>query len=189
MWFRRRTDRDFGAEIEAHVRLEEDRLISEGMSPAAARTAARRAFGNVTMARERFYESRRLQWLEHLSQDLRYGLRSLRKSPGFAAAAALTIALGVGANTAIFSLVDAVLLQSLPVSNPKEFVFLGTVGSEGPSGPTPYPCLERLRKETRSFSGMAAFASDEFRVEVDGRPEQIMAQVASGNYFDVLGLK
>jgi len=189
MRFGRRADSDFQAEIEAHIHLEADRLIAEGMSPADAQAAARRALGNVAIVRERFYESRRWLWLEQLSQDLRYGMRSLLKAPAFTAAAALTIALGVGANTAVFSLFDAVLLQSLPVQDPKGLVFLETAGSAGTSGPPPYPCFARLRAETGSFAGMAAFASDESRIEIDDKPEQVMGQVASGNYFELLGVR
>lgn len=185
----RRADSDFQAEIESHIRLEADRLIAEGMSPSEALAAARRAFGNATLVRETFYESQRWLWWHQLRQDLRYGLRALRRTPGFTAAAALTIALGVGANTAVFSLVDAVLLQLLPVQNPKELVFLEAAGTAGSSGPPPYPCFARLRAETHSFTGMAAFASDELRIEIDGKPEQVMGQVASGNFFELLGVK
>lgn len=189
MWFRRRADRDFQAEIESHIRLEMDRLIADGMPRAEAETAARRAFGNVAIARERFYESWRWLWFHQMGQDLRYGLRSLRKTPAFTAAAALTIAFGVGANTAVFSLMDAVLLRSLPVQHPKDLVFLETAGSAGTSGPPPYPCFTRLRAETDSFAALAAFSSDELRIEIDGKPEQIMGQVVSGNYFELLGVK
>ena len=189
MWFRKRRDDDFRAEVESHLRLEIDRLMAEGMSSIEAEAAARRAFGNVTIIQERFYESQRWMWLDQLGQDLRFGIRSLGKARAFTAAAALTIALGVGANTAVFSLIDAVLLRSLPVQNPKELVFLETAGKAGTSGPPPYPCFSRLRAETSSFTGLAAFSSDELRIEIDGRPEQVMGQVASGNYFELLGVK
>jgi len=189
MWFRKRTDKDFRTEVESHIRLEADRLIAEGMPPADAEFAARRAFGNVALVREKFYESRRWLWLEQLTQDLRYGLRTLRKAPAFAVAVVLTIALGVGANTAIFSLMDEVLLRSLPVHNPQALVFIETEGTAGSSGAPPYPCFTRLRAETSAFSGIAAFATDELRIEVEGKPEQVMGQVASGNYFELLGMK
>lgn len=188
MRFPRRSVADFQAEVESHIRLEADRLIADGMEPAAAEAAARRAFGNVTIARERFYEARGWTFFQQLVQDLRFGLRSLRAAPGFAAAAMLTIALGVGANTAVFSLLDAVLLKSLPVENPEQLVFLDAAGSEGRSGPPPYPYFTTLRAESNSFSGLAAFSSDELRIEIDNKPEQVMGQVASGDYFEVLGL-
>ena len=188
MWFRGRKDSDFQAEIESHIRLEADRLIAEGMPAAEAQFAARRAFGNVSMSQERFSESQRWQWLVRLGRDLRYGSRLLRKSPAFTAAAALTIALGVGANTAVFSLLDAVLLQLLPVKAPKELVFIDAAGSPPPVKATPYPCLARLPSTTKSFAGLAVFATDESRVEIDGKPEQVFGQVASGNYFELLGV-
>ena len=189
MWFQRRSDADFQAEVESHIRLEADRLIAEGMKPAEAHAAARRAFGNVTIAREQFYEAHRWAWLSQLLQDLRLGLRSLRDAPGFTAAATLTIALGVGANTAVFSVMDAVLMKSLPVESPHQLVFLDAAGSAGTSGPPPYPYFARLRDEATSFSVLAAFSSDELRIAIDGLPEQVMGQVASGNYFELLGLK
>src|SRR5262245_22221527 len=186
----RRADSDFHAEIEAHIRLEADRLIAEGMPPTEALAAARRALGNATIVQERFYESRRWLWWDQLRQDLRYGARSLRKSPAFTAAAVLTIALGVGANTGVFSLVDAVLLQSLPVRNPSELFFPVAAGPAGRSGAPPYPCLERLPVETASIAAMSAFTNhDELRIEVDGRPEAVVGQLVSGNYFQLLGVK
>lgn len=189
MWFRRRTARDFHAEIESHLRLEADRLMADGMPPDEAEAVARRTFGNVTMAQERFHEGQRWLWWHQMGQDLRYGLRSLQRNPAFTSAAILTIALGVGANTAVFSFMDAVLLRSLPVTHPNELVFLEMAGAAGTSGPPSYPCFVRLRTEASAFSGLTAFSGDELRIEIDGQPEQIMGQAASGNYFDLLGVK
>jgi predicted permease len=189
MWFRKRRDEDFAAEIEAHLRLEADELIALGIPPSDAESAARRAFGNTTRAQEHFYESSRWMWLDELRQDLRFAIRVLSKARSFTLTAALTIALGVGANTAVFSLMDAVLLRSLPVDKPGELIFLGMAGTAGPSGAPPYPCFLRLREETKSLTGLAAFASDESRVEIGGVPEQVMGQAASGNYFELLGVK
>src|SRR5688572_8052310 len=121
--------------------------------------------------------------------DLKFAFRQLLKNPGFTAVAALTLGLGIGANTAIFSLVNAVLLRLLPVERPQELLFIQSAGTEGTSGAPPYPCFERLRDETSSFAGMAAFAADELRVEVEGKVEQVFGQVASGSFFDVLGLR
>src|SRR6185312_6594911 len=118
MFRRRRPVDDFAAEIESHLQLEIDRLRAEGLSPDEARLAARRAFGNVALSTERFHESHRWYWWDQLTQDLRYAVRTLRTAPAFAAAAILTIAVGIGATTAIFSVVEATLLRPLPYPDP-----------------------------------------------------------------------
>lgn len=187
--FRRRSDHDFQAEIESHIRLEADRLISEGVPPDDAWHAAQRTFGNTAQVEERFFESHRWLWWEQLRQDLRYGCRSLLQAPAFTAAAVLTVALGVGANTAIFSLMDAILLRSLAVHQPDELLFVRAMDSGGSSATPPYPCFAQMRREVRSFAGMAAFAGDELRIAIDGQPEQVMGQIASGSYFEVLGVR
>jgi predicted permease len=120
--------------------------------------------------------------------DLRYAGRVIRHSPGFATVVVLTLAIGIGANTAIVSLLHTVLLRELPVQDPQALVFIRTAGSRSLGGAPPYPSFDRIRNESSSFEGMAAFAADELRVEVEGTVEQVFGQVASGNYFDVLGV-
>src|SRR5689334_1121429 len=96
---RRRTAEDFDAEISAHLQLEIDRLQEEGLGPDEARAAARRAFGNVTRTGEQFYESSRPLWWDHFSQDVRYAIRTLKRTPGFTFTAVATMAIGIGATT------------------------------------------------------------------------------------------
>src|SRR5277367_5583277 len=116
MFWRKRKSADFRAEIEAHIELERDRLQQQGLTPDDAQAASRRAFGNVLQTEERFYESHRwLSW-DHFQQDVRFGIRMLARNPGFTVTVILTLALSIGANTAIFSLVNALLLKSLPYS-------------------------------------------------------------------------
>ena len=122
----KRSAEDFAEEIKTHLELEADELKSEGLSEDEARWKARREFGNVRLTQERFYLKSRWETLDKLLRDLRFGLRSLLQSPGFAATAILTLALGIGANTAVFSVMNAVLLKSLPVSDPDRLVYLRT---------------------------------------------------------------
>ena len=166
-----RRDDDLQEELRLHTTL--------------AAEAGRRP-GGTAQAMDALRDQRGLPWLDDLARDVRHGLRSLRRSPVFTAVAVVTLALGIGANTAIFSVMQTVLFRLLPVEQPQELVFLQTVG--GGSAP-PYPYFERVRDETSSFAGLAAFATDELGVEVDGVAEQVFGQVASGTYFEVLGVR
>ncbi len=131
-----------------------------------------------------------LRWEDEMIQDLRFGARMLLKNTGFTLVAVLSLALGIGANTAIFSLIDAVLLKLLPVERPEQLYFIQHVGPRRPDGGAPpYPCFERFRAQSQSFTGLAAFTQQTPRVNIDGQVEQVSGQFVSGNYFSLLGVK
>ena len=188
MFWRKRPAADFNEEVRAHLELEADELTRGGLPAPDARAAARRAFGNVLAAEERFYEKSRVLWFDDLLYDARYTLRGMRKSPGFTLTVVLTLALGMGANTAIFSLIDAVLLRPLPVKDPASLYFLNNAGSRDVGGSPPYPCFERFRSFARSFTGIAAYATNDFGIRIDRSMEQVDGAVVSGNYFTLLGV-
>src|SRR5206468_2949385 len=126
----------------------------------AARQAARRKFGNVTLAKEHARAVWVPVWLDQLRQDVGYGVRGLRRNRGFAAVAVLTLALGIGANTAIFSLIDALMLRWLPVRNPQELVqlTLQAPGARGPGGGSfSYAIVRALAEQRETFAGVAGF--------------------------------
>src|SRR5271156_3124028 len=116
---------DLAREVASHLTLLADDFERRGMSPEEARLAAKRAYGGVEQAKQAHRDERSLLWIEQTIQDLRYAMRMLAKSPGFASVAILTLALGIGANTAIFSVIDAVMFRSLPTEDPQRLVIFG----------------------------------------------------------------
>src|SRR5262245_5933024 len=129
--FRRQFDRDLAEELETHRSLRQARLEQDGMTANDAARASRRALGNITLAREDARAVWIARWMDEFLRDLRHGGRLLAGSPGFTVVAVLSLALAVGANTAIFSLVDAVILKTLPVERPEQLVILSRVNSRG----------------------------------------------------------
>jgi putative ABC transport system permease protein len=186
---RRRLD-DFATEIEAHLQLEADRLQAEGLSVEQARAAAHRAFGNVTRARERFYELGRWLWWDHLWQDVRYGVRTLRQSPGFTTVAVLTIALGIGATTAIFSVVDATLLHPLPYPHPEQLV---SIEDDLPGAGARDVGLSQPEWQDLQHSGTFTYVSpqwlDDNNLTGSSQPASVRLLIVAPDYFAVLGMK
>ena len=150
-YFRRNArDTDLSQEIAHYIAQETDDNMARGMSAEEARVAAIRKFGNRRAIREAVYERNSIGWLEVVVQDLRYGLRQLRRRPGFAVAAIASLALGIGANTAIFTLVDQILLRLLPVRNPQELVQLRARRRAGPAATGATACTRfRIRPTWR----------------------------------------
>ena len=189
LWNRRRVDRDLEEEMRFHVDMKARAAVESGTSAADAHRAAHLQFGGATLWREISREAWGWSAVEHLLQDLRYAARMLRHYPGFTAVAVLSLALGIGANTAVFSLIDTVLLRMLPVRTPEQLVFAERSCPRGCSGAPPYPCFEQFRDRNRYFSGLSAFSARNMRISIDGRTEEAIVQHATGNYFEVLGVK
>ena len=181
---RKRQARDFKAEIEAHLQLETERLREQGLSEEEAHNAACRAFGNVTKAQERFYESRHWLFWDNLSRDVRYSLHLLRKSPSFTLAAILTLAMGIGANAVVFSVMNALLLR--PLGLPRE----QSLFSVNPrTGVLSYPDYLDLRARNRSLDGLTAMNVAGVGLDTGHGASLTWGWIVSGNYFDLLGVE
>ena len=186
-WFkRRRRDSDLDEEIRAHIDLLAAEHERRGMSPTDARYAARRAFGAVEPMKESYRDRQRLRWMEVFGQDLRFALRSLRRSPGFAFMAVLTLALGIGVNTAIFSLVDAVLVRELPYQHPDGLVWAWSVRPEN-EGPFGVADFIEYRDRNRSLASIAAYADTTAILTGRGDPVRLRGVRVSANMFQTLG--
>jgi putative ABC transport system permease protein len=188
MFWRKRKQSDFRAEIEAHLELETEQLKEQGLNEEEARMAARRAFGNVTRAQERFYESGRWLWWDHFMQDLRFGLRMLRKNPGFTAVAVLTLALGIGANTAIFSVVNAVLLRPLAMHDPSRVVYI----QEQWKGIFPNLSVGSfvdIRHQSSSFADLCALNGANLNLATAEAPERVQGEFAAAECFATFGVQ
>jgi predicted permease len=184
---RRRLYDDLSEEIRLHIEERAEQLMREGMSRNEAEQAARRAFGNRTLLEERSREVWQWPTLESIVSDVRFAFRQLRRSPGFTIAAVLTLALAIGANAVVFSILDAFLLRPLNVARPSSLYELqhGTDISNYQS----YPDYLDLRDRNRTFDDLAAYSADEVGLESGGDPEEVWIEEASGNYFDALGLQ
>jgi len=186
---KRRRDLDLEEEIESHLQMHIDDNLKLGMTPEEARRAAMLKLGGIESTKEIYRDQRGLPLLETLWQDIRYGGRMLRKNPGFTTVAVLTLALGIGANTAIFSLIDAVLLKWLPVERPDQLYFIQNVGPRNPDGGAPpYPCFEGFRDHNQSFTGLAAFTWFGQGIRISDQIEMVSGYRVSGNYFSLLGV-
>ncbi len=181
-----RHGRDLDRELNFHLAEKADDLVARGMSRRDAEREARLSFGHRQGLKEETRNAGILGWLESLTQDLRYAARGLKANPGFTLTVVLSLGLGIGANTAIFSLVNAVLLKSLPVERPNELVQV-TMGKEHSEEFT-NPIWEEIRKAQDVFSGIFAFGSAGFNLAESGEARRVDGNYIGGDFFQTLGL-
>jgi putative ABC transport system permease protein len=187
---RSRLERELEEEMRLHAQWKAEKNERAGMDPIEAKSAARRQLGNAALQREQSRQSWGFPLLESVIQDLRYGARGLRKTPGFTAVALLTLALGIGATTAIFSIVYAVLLRPLPFTDSRRIVTLSTVSSMFPEftlGQS-IPNINDVKARARSFETIALYQLKSLTLTGAGEPEEIPAAAIAANYLDVFGI-
>jgi predicted permease len=186
----RRYDDDFSAELESHIALHTDDGIRAGLTPEEARRQALLRLGGAEQTRQAHRQRRTLPWLDSLLQDTRYGLRTLRRSPGFTITAVLTLALGIGACTAIFSLVNAVLIRSLPYGDPERLVYLFTpnphIAVPADIMTPSYADFYDLKRQSHSFADMTAFEQATFNLALGGSVERMGAARVDERFFATL---
>ncbi|HXJ94304.1 MAG TPA: ABC transporter permease [Terriglobia bacterium] len=191
-WFQRlralpiseQSERDLSAELESHLQMHIEDNLRAGMSADEARRQALLKLGGVEQVKEHYRERRGIPLLETLFQDLRYALRMLRRSPGFTAVAVLSLALGIGVNALVFSVINALLLRPLPVERPGQLVFLENKSFNSQS----FPNYRDLRDRNTTFSGLVGYRIAPMELESTGGATRIWGLLATGNYFDVLGV-
>ena len=207
---RNRLESEMDVELRFHLDAYTEDLVAQGISRAEAHRRARIEFGAIESAKEECREARGAHIFTTFVQDLRFGVRMLGKNPGFACVAVLTLALGIGANTAIFSLINGVMLSSIPVRDPQQLVSLRWFANASPNGSYSsfgdcaeqggstrtggcsfsYPMFRELREKSGAYSGMAAFAGPtQLTVAGNGVASIASAEFVSGDYFQTLGVE
>ncbi len=184
----RKLDADLDEELRAHIELGIDEGMKRGLSCGEARTAALRAFGGVTQVSENYRSQRGLPWVETLAQDLRFAVRTLWKSPGFTTVVVLTLAIGIGGNTAIFSIVNGVLLNPLPLSDPEQLVGIHESKPNFADGSISFPNFLDWRKDNHTFASMGLARQISFSMTGSGDAEQVRGEFLSSGFFAVLGV-
>jgi hypothetical protein len=203
MMHRRQVEEDLDCEVQSHFDLLADRHVAQGMEPEAARKLAHLQFGWPEQVKQDVREARMEAAVETTLRDIRYARRALGRSPGFTAIAVATLAMGIGANTAIFSVIDSVMLRLLPVDHPEQLVLLTDPAASGVAVDTTehgvretlsYPEFEELRRGNKVFSGVFAAQNCVSELDVfpgggERRPVKAHTQLVSGEFFRVLGIQ
>jgi predicted permease len=190
LFHRQQVEEDMDDELRYHVERKTEEGLANGLTREEARRLALIELGGIEQRKEECRDTRGLSWLEDFLQDLRFGFRWLRKSPGFSAIVILALALGLGANTTLFSLFNRVLLQALPVSHPEQLVILNVANQRSDSIQSfSYPMYRDLRDQNSVFSGMVAQAGAEMNAAYNGESEKARGELVTGNYFQTLGVR
>jgi predicted permease len=188
IWRRKQFEADMDAELRVHIEVYVADLVRSGVSLEEAERRARVEFGSLEASKDECREAWGLQRLDELRADVRLAFRTIRRSPGFAAITVLSLALGIGANTAIFGVFDAVMLRLLPVRDPNQLVFVQMVGSTGRDGP-PYPFFELIREQATNFEAVSAFSPSDIELTADRGRELARGVWVSGNFYEMLGVQ
>ena len=179
---------DLGVELESHVQLHADELTRAGLSPSEARRRALIDLGGLEQTRQALRERSTLPGIESLVQDVRFALRQLRKAPGFTAVVIITLALGIGANTALFSIVNTVLLHPIALPQPNQLVAVDASQSNFEHGSISWPNFLDWQRDNRSFSSLAAYAHQGFVMTGSGDAERVRGNFVSANFLETLGV-
>jgi len=181
--------RDIEREVAFHLREREDELRAQGMSEPVAALEARRQFGNPTFQRERTRDADIIAWLDSLAGDVRYALRALGRSPVFTFVAVASLALGIGANTAIYTLLDAVVIAPLPVPHPDQLVQVTLSEGDDPQTSFTNPLWEQLRDRQQALTSVTAFSETDINLAEGGEVRRAHAELVSGQFFTVFGMQ
>lgn len=186
---RRVVDDQLSSDLQFHIEQATAEYVREGLSPDEARSAALRAFGNPTQVMEEVREMSVWTWWDRLGQDLRYAFRGFRRSPAFAATAILSLALGIGANTAIFSILNTLVLRPLPIRDPSTLFQVVHTGDGGVFESSTYALYEHLKTHAKTIAGtFQVDPTSTMRVQIDGQADAVVGQQVTGDYFNVLGI-
>ena len=181
-------DQELDEELRDHLERATEKYVAKGMAPEEARRLARLDLGGIEQTKEKCRDARSVNWIQDLIQDLRFGLRMLRKSPGFTAVAVLTLALGIGANTAIFGAVNAILFESLPYPHPERVMAISEVNKDGSRGKASFGMYREFAARNQSFDALSLFASWQPTLTANGEPQRLEAERISWSYFRTLGV-
>jgi predicted permease len=186
--FRRKAEGDLDAELTSHLELQAGKYLAAGMSEEEARRRARIEFGGLEQAREQVRDVDRWHWIDVLARNLKYALRSLRKSPGFSLVAVLILAIGIGSNLAVFSLVDSLLFRAIPVERPEELVRISSIDKQSRLGNLSSIIVDPLKRDS-AFRGVCGFNTSYEGAEINGTLASIGILGFTGDCFQTVGIR